>query len=245
MSHAGSSISGAARRIGCENPTRNNADVGRSAAGLRCHHRRLRSTSRGFPARRGALRDHLGGGLGGRTERCRGSYPEPGPDPPGQASPPLHREPRPGRSPVAYYVQGRDTAVYFTRTGITFALTGPKAEGAGSDESSRRLDRRRVSFEPGRASRERWAVHLDFVGASAVTPRGEEPTPAVVSYFKGPRERCEDRSLDLRQCRLLRSLAGHRPRLFRRRRPPQVHLPGQARRRPDPDPARLPGRERQ
>ena len=38
---------------------------------------------------------------------------------------------------------------------------------------------------PRAPSRGRWAVQLDFLGASAVTPRGEEPAPAVVSYFKG------------------------------------------------------------
>jgi hypothetical protein len=96
---------------------------------------------------------------------------------------------------VAYYLQGRDTAVYFTGTGVTFALSGPKADGAVTDrlssDSDDRLQRgprlpvRRVALTPERPARERWAVRLDFVGANAVTPRGEAPTAAVVSYFKG------------------------------------------------------------
>ena len=36
---------------------------------------------------------------------------------------------------------------------------------------------------------ERWVVMLDFVGANPnVRPVGQEPTAAVISYFKGPRE---------------------------------------------------------
>jgi hypothetical protein len=36
---------------------------------------------------------------------------------------------------------------------------------------------------------ERWVVKLDFVDANPnVRPVGQEPTTAVISYFKGPRE---------------------------------------------------------
>jgi beta-propeller repeat-containing protein len=63
---------------------------------------------------------------------------------------------------VAYYVQGRDTAVFFTARGLTFVL------------------------QPGAA--ESYAVRLDFVDADPrVRPRGADPTGAVVSYFKGNR----------------------------------------------------------
>ncbi|MBI3941851.1 MAG: SBBP repeat-containing protein [Chloroflexi bacterium] len=34
---------------------------------------------------------------------------------------------------------------------------------------------------------ERWTIHLDFVGANQVVPVGQGESPAVVSYFKGPR----------------------------------------------------------
>ena len=84
---------------------------------------------------------------------------------------------------VAYYVQGRDTAVYFARTGVTFAVTGLAAEGAESDRASGGLPVRRAALAAERPSRERWAVNLDFVGATAVVPHGEQPTAAVVSYF--------------------------------------------------------------
>lgn len=36
---------------------------------------------------------------------------------------------------------------------------------------------------------ERWTVKLEFVGATPdVRPVGKEPTSAVISYFKGPRD---------------------------------------------------------
>ena len=54
-----------------------------------------------------------------------------------------------------------------------------------SDRPSPLPSVRRAALAPERAPRERWAVRLEFVGAKAVTPRGEAPTPAVVSYFKG------------------------------------------------------------
>jgi hypothetical protein len=67
-------------------------------------------------------------------------------------------------SRVAYYVQGQEAAVYFTAEGITVALAGKNSIG-------------------------RWAVKLDFVGASPdVRIAAIDQTPALVSYFKGPRE---------------------------------------------------------
>ena len=86
---------------------------------------------------------------------------------------------------VAYYVQGRDTAVYFTGSGVTFALTGRSAQRAERDELFGDLPVRRASLAPEPRARDRWAVQLEFLGANAVTPRGEEPAAAVVSYFKG------------------------------------------------------------
>jgi hypothetical protein len=84
---------------------------------------------------------------------------------------------------IAYYVQGRDTTVYFTPEGLTIAITGPSAQ-----PPTRGPVALRAPAEPDRARR-RWAVKLDFVGANpAARPRGQDPTPAVISYFKGPRE---------------------------------------------------------
>jgi hypothetical protein len=62
---------------------------------------------------------------------------------------------------VAYYVQGADKTLYFTERGITFALKGEES---------------------------RWAVALDFEGAHAVKPVGEDRQEAVFSYFKGKPE---------------------------------------------------------
>lgn len=62
---------------------------------------------------------------------------------------------------VAYYVQGRDRALYFTPQGVTFALE---------------------------TETERWALKLDFVGASPTRPEGRDPAQARISYFTGPRE---------------------------------------------------------
>jgi len=61
---------------------------------------------------------------------------------------------------VAYYVQGADKTLFFTKNGITFRLNG-KDRG--------------------------WVVKLEFVGANPdVVPRGEDRQRAVFSYFRGP-----------------------------------------------------------
>jgi len=90
---------------------------------------------------------------------------------------------------VAYYLQGRYTTVYFAAEGVTIALTGPVAPPPAEEP---RAIVRPVSFRTLADSAgvpQRWAVKLDFVGANPdVRPRGEDPTPAVISYFKGPRE---------------------------------------------------------
>jgi hypothetical protein len=89
-------------------------------------------------------------------------------------------------SRVQYSVQGRETAVYFQRNGITFGLAGngdaPK-EG-GPEKISR------ASFgNDVRPASGRWILKLDFVGANPnATLVAEERSPAVVSYFRGPRE---------------------------------------------------------
>ena len=88
---------------------------------------------------------------------------------------------------VAYSVQGRDTAIYFTKQGITFSET--RAEER--KPSSGRLSRASFGKEPfaERAQNRRWNVKLDFLDANPdVEVLGTERTEAVVSYFKGSRE---------------------------------------------------------
>ena len=94
-------------------------------------------------------------------------------------------------SQVSYYIQGRDKSIYFTPAGVTFALRGPDAEALEEESPVSRISYRAGSRRARGASEaaRRWVVKLDFVGANAdVRPRGEDPTPAVVSYFKGRRE---------------------------------------------------------
>ncbi|MEO8189258.1 MAG: SBBP repeat-containing protein [Acidobacteriota bacterium] len=93
---------------------------------------------------------------------------------------------------VAYSVQGRDTSIYFEKKGVTFALTEPTSEGkserAGFRKASLRTDRK--SGEESQPEKiKRWAVKLDFVGANPdVGITADQKTPAVISYFKGPKE---------------------------------------------------------
>ena len=82
-------------------------------------------------------------------------------------------------SRAAYYLHGKDKALYFTSTGITFVLS-PRAS-----EKSHML----VRAAYGNASPEPWLLKLDFLDAAPTTPAAEEQTPAVVSYLKGPRDR--------------------------------------------------------
>jgi len=92
-------------------------------------------------------------------------------------------------SRVAYYVQGRDTTLYFTLDGMTMTLTDLKNRERASKGSLEKASLLRESArEP--KSMSRWAVKLDFVGANP-HPKivAGDPTPAVVSYFKGPREK--------------------------------------------------------
>lgn len=93
----------------------------------------------------------------------------------------IHSQADYGRMPIAfipnrgqadaridYYVQGKDTSIYFGREGLTFLLTKIPAGAAES----------------------RWIVKLDFVGADpGVKPVGLDATGTTVSYFRGaPKE---------------------------------------------------------
>jgi hypothetical protein len=96
---------------------------------------------------------------------------------------------------VAYYIQGSDKTIYFTAEGVTFALTRPSPdESAHNPKStiSHRLARATTHGRPlahshtPRPPYSRWAVKLDFVGASPnARPIGQSQTEAVISYFKG------------------------------------------------------------
>jgi dockerin type I repeat protein/beta-propeller repeat-containing protein len=91
-------------------------------------------------------------------------------------------------SRVAYYVQGRDAALYFTLDGVTLALTNPEN---GARRSEGRFEKASLRREKTRGPERfgRWTVKLDFVGANPhPTIVAADPTPAVVSYFKGPKE---------------------------------------------------------
>jgi hypothetical protein len=91
---------------------------------------------------------------------------------------------------VAYYVQGADTTVYFTSDGITFALTGKGDRPVAPDRPGHQASLHPVAFGTAPAqdpTRQRWALKLDFIGANPdVQPTAQDPTPAVISYFKGP-----------------------------------------------------------
>jgi uncharacterized repeat protein (TIGR01451 family) len=80
---------------------------------------------------------------------------------------------------AAYYLRGKDKALYFTSEGITFVLNRTRRQGAATTLLP-------TSLQSG--APDRWAVKLDFIGANAVSPRGEEPTPAVISYFIGSKD---------------------------------------------------------
>ena len=97
---------------------------------------------------------------------------------------------------VAYYIQGGDKSIYFTGRGVTFALTDAPTDAGEGKPSSEALVHPASYRGIGGAKEdgpqreaERWVVKLDFVNANPnVRPVGQEPTAAVISYFKGPRE---------------------------------------------------------
>ena len=91
---------------------------------------------------------------------------------------------------VAYYVQGRDTSIYFTDRGVTLTIDGDA--NSSSEALVRPVAYRGMSAARAlapHAQARRWVVKLDFVDANPkVRPVGQQPTAAVISYFKGPRE---------------------------------------------------------
>jgi hypothetical protein len=77
---------------------------------------------------------------------------------------------------VAYYVPGQNITTYFTAEGVTFAFSSPAPPSRP----------RHALLAPEPVKRERWALKLDFVGARPVMPCGQDVTPTIFSYFKGP-----------------------------------------------------------
>ncbi len=81
---------------------------------------------------------------------------------------------------VAYYLQGRNSTVYFTSEGVTYAVSAP-----APDESANHPD---AAAHDDRHPRDggRWAVKLEFVGANRnARPVAQEPAEAIFSFFKG------------------------------------------------------------
>jgi hypothetical protein len=92
-------------------------------------------------------------------------------------------------SQVAYYVQGRGRAVYFSPGGVTFSFTGTHPPSSNTDTTTLPEQLKPDSAPTQDGAPQRWAVKIDFLGADpAVEPLGRDLTPAVVSYFKGPAE---------------------------------------------------------
>ena len=85
---------------------------------------------------------------------------------------------------AAFYVHGSDKVIYFTAGGLTIVLQPPRRQAALSQLASDSVSDSRVG-----ASEQRLALQLEFVGADLdVLPSAENPSMAVMSYFKGRRE---------------------------------------------------------
>jgi uncharacterized repeat protein (TIGR02543 family) len=96
---------------------------------------------------------------------------------------------------VYFYLQGKDKSVYFTSTGLTYALAGPAENQRGTESKSKPgfpvgqkeqgEQRERELSQPS----SRWVVKLDFVNARKnVKPECLEKSGTVISYFKGKAE---------------------------------------------------------
>ena len=93
---------------------------------------------------------------------------------------------------VGYYVQGRDTTIYFTPEGLTFALLDNDGARQVADNLAGRRAGKVINQPPESKSLKaprRWAVNLDFIGANRnVKPQGQNPNSTTISYFKGPKD---------------------------------------------------------
>ncbi len=81
-------------------------------------------------------------------------------------------------SRILYHLQGRETAVSFTRGGLIISISG-------RDPGSMKAATNRTES----MARRRWNLALDFVDANPeAVAQGRDPLPARVSYFTGPRK---------------------------------------------------------
>jgi uncharacterized repeat protein (TIGR01451 family) len=87
---------------------------------------------------------------------------------------------------IAFYLQGRDTSLYFSAQGLTFALSGSQQQPAQQPQ----LDRSsafQADTVGASLTHQRWNVALDFVGAGLSRPLGRDPVATKMSYFQGAR----------------------------------------------------------
>ncbi len=86
---------------------------------------------------------------------------------------------------VAFTTQAGGATVFFTPTGVTYALVeSPPDADALASARHRPGAPARAAASP--APSRRWAIKLDFIGANPnVRPHGEEPAETIVSYFRG------------------------------------------------------------
>jgi len=72
---------------------------------------------------------------------------------------------------VAYYLSGSDKTLYFTPGGVTIALAD--------------ISHNHTTGSRGEHAHSRYILKLEFMGANAVRPFGQEMNQAIISYFKG------------------------------------------------------------
>ena len=83
---------------------------------------------------------------------------------------------------VAFYIQGKGQTIYFTQAGVTISSTvRPPVDWLPGDVLP-------ATLSTTSSGSQRWTTKIDFVGARKA-PRitGEQKTPAVFSYFRGPK----------------------------------------------------------
>ena len=88
---------------------------------------------------------------------------------------------------VAFTLLGGPSTVFFTPTGVTYALVEPRQADGGAAADRAAADAASPDpAPPGTVPLRRWAVKLDFIGANPdVRPVGLDPAETVVSYFRG------------------------------------------------------------
>lgn len=117
-------------------------------------------------------------------------------------------------SETGFVLDGRDKRVFFTPQGVTFLMRGSPPQESIPDDTILPIEDPEidmVSTEQGKNKQERLTslrlselrdlslqqvegssphtLNLEFVNAHpAVEPKGEDPTPTIVSYFQGPPE---------------------------------------------------------